>query len=180
MQIDNQTVQLILVALIALAMVVQAIVLMAAVVAMRKAASSLLEKVEEFRSSVVPLVNKTRELVTRVAPKIEGSAEDLAVLTRSLRRQTDDVQAAAEEIVTRARRQAGRIDTMLSNLLDALERAGIFMADTVAKPMRQVSALMASAKAVVESLRNSQPQPQPPPASRPQANHAPNDTDQYV
>jgi methyl-accepting chemotaxis protein len=178
MQINNQTIELILIALVAVAMVVQAIVLMAAVAAMRKAANSLVSKIEEFRSSVVPLVDKTREVFSRVAPKIEETADDLSVLTHALRQQTADVQNAADEIVSRARRQAGRIDTMLTNVLDALERAGGFMADTVAKPMRQVSALLASAKAVVESLRSSAPPPSTAPGSQP--NHAPGDSDLYV
>jgi ABC-type transporter Mla subunit MlaD len=174
MRIDNQTVQLILIALVALAMVVQAIVLMAAVVAMKKAARSMNDKMEEFRASVVPLADKARELFTRVAPKIEGSANDLAALTHALRQQTSDVQAAADEIMARARQQASRIDTMLSGVLDALERAGVFMADTVQKPVRQITALMASAKAVVESLRSTQP------TSRSQPNHAQGDSDLFV
>ncbi len=176
MPINNQTLQLLLVALIALAMAVQAIVLMVAVAAMRKATKSMADKIEEFRSSVVPLVDKTRDLVTRVAPRIEGTVDDLAVLTSALRRQTSDVQAAADDIVSRARRQASRIDQLLTNVLDALERAGVFMADTVQKPMRQVTALMASAKAVVESLRNSSPAP----ASRSQSGQGPGDSDMFV
>jgi ElaB/YqjD/DUF883 family membrane-anchored ribosome-binding protein len=178
MQINNQTIELILIALVAVAMVVQAIVLMAAVAAMRKAARSLVEKMEEFRSSVVPLVDKTRELFTRVSPKIEETADDLAVLTHALRQQTTDVQNAADEIVSRARRQANRIDSMLTNVLDSLERAGGFMADAVSKPMRQVNALMASAKAVIESLRGSAPSSASAPPAQP--NHAPGDSDLYV
>ena len=76
------------------------------------------------------------------------------MLTRALRDQTADVQAAADEIIARVRRQASRLDTMLSSVLDAVDRASAFMADTVAKPMRQLSAFLASAKAVVESLRS--------------------------
>ena len=67
------------------------------------------------------------------------------------------MQSAANEIVARVRRQASRLDTMLSSVLDAVERAGAFMADAVAKPMRQLSAVLASAKAVVESLRSAEP-----------------------
>ena len=89
--------------------------------------------------------------------------------------QAADVQSAANEIIERVRRQASRLDTMLSNVLDAVERASVFMADTVAKPMRQLSAILASAKAVVESLRTVDPA-----AARSQSNRAPGDNDMFV
>lgn len=159
MKIDNQTIQLALIALVALAMLVQAIVLLAAFVAMRKAARSINDKLEEIRSEVMPLVERTRELVTRLSPKIESTADDVAALAHSLRVQTTDVQYAANEIIARARAQAGRIDGLLSNVLDAVERTGGVLADAVNKPLRQLSAILASVKAAVESLRQYEPAP---------------------
>lgn len=172
--LDNQTIQLALVAAVALAMLIQAIVLLAALVALRKLAKSIREEIEDLRSSVMPVIENTRDLFARLAPKIEETTSDLAVLTRALRDQTADVQAAADEIIARARRQASRIDTMLSSVLDAVDRAGVFMADTVAKPMRQLSAFLASAKAVVESLRTTEG------AQRADANRASGDNDLFV
>ena len=52
-KLDNQTIQLALIALVALAMLVQAIVLFAAFIAMRKAARAVDEKLEAFDSSVI-------------------------------------------------------------------------------------------------------------------------------
>jgi signal transduction histidine kinase len=171
---DTQTLQLALVAMVALAMLIQAIVLLAALSVLRKLAKSIREEIEDLRSSVTPVVDQARDLFTRLAPKVEATTADLAVLTRALRDQTADVQAAADEIIARARRQASRIDTMLSSVLDAVDRAGVFMADTVAKPMRQLSAFLASAKAVVESLRTSEG------SSRAEANRASGDNDLFV
>lgn len=172
--LDSQTVQLALVAAVALAMLIQAIVLLAALFVLRKLARNLQEQVEDIRSSVMPVIENTRDLFDRLAPRIESTTADLAVLTRALRDQTADVQAAADEIIARARRQASRMDTMLSSVLDAVDRASAFMADTVAKPMRQLSAFLASAKAVVESLRNSEGMP------RPEQNRASGDNDMFV
>jgi ABC-type transporter Mla subunit MlaD len=172
--LDNQTIQLALVTAVALAMLLQAIVLLAVFIVIRKAARSMREDIEDLRSSVMPLVDNTRELFTRLAPKVEKTTDDLAALTHALREQTADVQSAATEIIDRARRQASRLDTLLSNVLDAVERAGSFMADTVAKPMRQLSAVLASAKAVVESLRTAEPAPR----SRP--NQTPDGNDMFV
>jgi hypothetical protein len=63
---------------------------------------------------------------------------------------------------------------MLTNFFDAVDRTGVFLTDCVNKPMRQLSALLASAKAAVESLRSSAP------ASRAQQNHVPGDNDLFV
>ncbi len=150
---DIPTLQLILVAVVALAFLVQAIVLVLVLVAVRKFARSLTEEVQDLRSAVMPIVDTTRKLVERLAPKIQETTADLAVLTRALRDQAADVQAAADDIIARARNQAGRVDSMLTSLLDAVDRATVFMAETVSRPMRQLSAFLASARAVVESLR---------------------------
>jgi hypothetical protein len=173
--LDNQTIQLALVVAIALAIVLQAIVLLALFLVIRKAARSIREDLEDLRSSIAPIIYNTRDLLTRLTPKIEETTSDLAVLTHNLRMQLVDVQTAADEIVERVRRQASRLDTMLSNLLDAVERASAFMADAVAKPMRQISAILASAKAVIESLRTADPA-----AVRAQANRANGDNDMFV
>ena len=169
-KLDIPTLQLILVAVVALAFVVQAIVLVLVLVAVRKLARSLTEEVQDLRSAVMPIVDTTRNLVERLAPKIQETTADLAVLTRALRDQAADVQAAADDIIARARNQVGRVDSMLTSLLDAVDRATVFMADAVSKPMRQLSAFLASAKAVVESLRNNEG-PHRAPANRSSSDH---------
>ena len=173
-KIDNQTVQLILVALVAFAMLAQAFVLLAAFIAMRKAARSMDEKIEAIRSSVTPLIDNTRSLVARLTPKIEQTADDLAALTHSLRVQAADVQSAADEMIARARIQGNRLDAMFSHVLDTLDRTGLFMSNAINKPMRQFAAILSSVKAVVESLRSA------PPESRSNASRASGDHDMFV
>jgi ABC-type transporter Mla subunit MlaD len=174
LNLDSQTIQLALVAAVALAMLIQAIVLLAALVALRKLAKSIRDEMEDLRSAIMPVIENTRILFARVAPKIEQTTSDIAVLTRALRDQAADVQAAADEIIGCAQLQSRRIDAMLSNVLDTVDRAGSFMADTVTKPMRQLSAFLASAKAVIESLRSTQG------ASRAETNRASSDNDLFV
>jgi len=158
-KLDNETIQLILVALVALAMLVQAIVLWAAFIAFRKVARDADEKLDDIRSSVVPLVDKTRALITSLTPKIEGATDDFAALAHSLRIQAADVQHAANEVVGHIRNHATRLDTMLSNVFDTLDRAGAFVSDAVNRPVRQIQAILASIKAVIESLRTGEPVP---------------------
>jgi signal transduction histidine kinase len=151
---DNQTIQLVIVVAVAVALAIQTIALLAALLVMRKLAKSVQKDIEQVRGTVMPLIADVRELVTRVKPRIEEATLDITVLIHSLREQTADVQSVADDVIARARRQASRIDSMFSGVLDTVDRASTFMADTVAKPMRQLSAFLASAKAVVEALRS--------------------------
>lgn len=173
-KLDNQTIQLLIFGAVALALVFQAIVLFAVFLVLRKTAKTVSEQIEEMRTAVMPIVENTRDLLVQLKPKIVDTSTDIAALTKSLRAQTADVQSAATEIVARVRTQTGRIDALLSSTLDTLERASAFMADTLAKPMRQLSALLASAKAVVETLRATEPVP------RSQRNRSSSDGDMFV
>ena len=152
-KLDQQTIQFILVVAVAVALVIQTIALVAILFIMRRLAKSVRKDIEQMRATVLPIIADVRELVARVKPRIEETTLDITVLIHALRDQTADVQSAADDIIVRARRQASRIDSMFSGVLDAVDRAGTFMADTVSKPMRQFSAFLASAKAVVEALR---------------------------
>jgi hypothetical protein len=180
-KLDNQTIQLLIFGAIALALLLQAIVLFALFIAMSKAAKAMTghaknisEKIEGMSTAVMPIVENTRDLLVQIKPKIVDTSTDIAALTTSLRVQTADVQSAATEILARVRTQSGRIDSLLTSTLDALERATGFMAETLTKPMRQLGAFLASAKAVVDSLRNSEP------PSRSQRNPSSSDSDLFV
>ena len=180
-KLDNQSIQLLLFAAVAVALVFQTIVLFTLFLVLRKTAKTITRQLEEMRTSVrpiienvIPIVENTRDLLARVTPRIVETSGDIAALTKSLREQTADVQTAATEIMARVRTQSGRIDSLLSSTLDALERATGFMTETLTKPMRQFGALLTSAKAVVESLRTSEPAP------RSQRNQSSSDSDLFV
>ena len=158
--LDRQTTQLIIVAAVALSLLVQAFVLLATFMIARKTIKKLQDDLDEARGKLLGLIDKalpilehTREFLARTTPKVEAAAADIAAVTQKLRKESDDVQAAAAELVERTRRQGARIDSMMTKTFDAVERTAGFMTHTVGKPMRQLSAVLASAKAVVETLR---------------------------
>lgn len=171
---DTQTIQLILIAVVVLAMLFQSIVLIALFVAMRKAARTASEQMENVYSSVMPLIDHSRALLDRLTPKIDKTSDDLTALMHSLRIQTDDLQTAANEIIARVRTQASRLDKLATDLLDGMDRASNLMVGAVTKPVRQVSAILGSIKAAVETLRTVDPGP------RSQPGHTPGDNDMFV
>jgi len=151
--VDNQTIELVFIGIAALALILQTIFLIVLAATINKASRSEIDEIETLRSSVMPIIYNTREAITRLSPKLEEAADELTALTHSLRAQTADVQIAASEVIGRAQRIAARLDTMASTVLDSVERAAEFMSDTVAKPIRQVTGVLASVRAIVDSLR---------------------------
>jgi ABC-type transporter Mla subunit MlaD len=104
-------------------------------------------------------------MIQNVAPNLEAATGDLATIASKLRAQTEDIQNVTDAIVTRAQTQAGRIDHLFNTVFDRVERASTFMSDTVARPLRQLSGIVASVKAAVETLRepaSSHTRPHPP------------------
>ncbi len=151
---DSQLWLLIIAGLVALALLLQAIALLAIFFGLRKTAGSLEKKIDEMRSSVMPFYQDARELFVRVAPRIERTTKDLAELAHTLRTQSDDVKSVTAEIIKNTRRQAVRLDNMATTVLDAADKAVAFTSETVVKPMRQISGVLAAVKAVVDVLRS--------------------------
>lgn len=169
--LDTQTLLLVFVAITGLAMLMQAIILLAIYLGVRKAASSIQEQISDFRASVLPAIENTRDVAQRISallvtisPKIESAAGDLAELAHGLRIQTGEIQASTLEVLERVRRQSSRLDHMFSTVLDAVDRAGGFVAEVVSKPVRQISGLLASIRAIIEALGKPAPESRPPQA----------------
>ncbi len=169
---NNETLLLFFVALTGVAVLLQAILLLALFLAVRKTAKSLQDEIESLRSTVVPAILTTRDFVLRVGPKIESITTDVADLAHDMRAQSVELQSALTEILERVRRQTSRVDAMVGNVLDGVDRAGGFVVEAVSLPMRQVSALVASAKAIIGVLRTKHPEPR--------QTHAPGDRDQFI
>jgi methyl-accepting chemotaxis protein len=151
--LDNETIMLAFVAVTGLAVVMQTIILLAIYLNVRKAAKSIKEEAEDLRSSLMPVIFNTRDFCMRLAPKIESATTDLAELTHGLRVQSVEMQISAQEIMERLHRLSSRVDTMFTGALDAVDRAGNFVAEAVDRPVRQFSGMLAGVKAVIESLR---------------------------
>jgi hypothetical protein len=60
-------------------------------------------------------------------------------------------------VLERTQRQTARVDGMVTSALDSVDKVGGFVADSVGKPVRRISALVAAARAVVQSLKATAP-----------------------
>lgn len=167
MSVNLQNALFAFVAIAALALVVQTIGMLVLLVLAGKTAKNLRKELQQYRASLLPLIEQTRAVADELAPKVEKAAADLVDIAAKLREQTTDIHVAATDILGRTRSQVSRVDHMLTVTLDHVERASVFLSDSVAKPMRQISGLVASARAVVENMRDPNPRRARPPLGRP-------------
>jgi methyl-accepting chemotaxis protein len=170
---NSQVILLVIAGLVALALLLQGFALLAIFFGLRKAAGTLREQLDDVRGSVMPFYKDAREIFVRVAPKVEQTTTDLAALTHTLRTQSDEFKSVSAEIIKNTRRQAVRIDSITTTVLDATERAVAFTSDAVVKPVRQISGVLAAVKAVVDVLCSSN-------GTRPRPNSRPGDPDMFV
>ncbi len=170
--VNHENLLLAFVAFTGLAVLLQAMILLAIFIAVRKAAQQVQTQVEDLRTSIMPVLTESREFLERVGPKLDSVATDLAELAHVLRAQSVDLQATTTEMLEKVRHQTSRLDAIFTGVLDTVDRASGVVSQTVRIPLRQLSAIAASIKAVVSTLRNGKPAPAP--------THSPADKDMFV
>jgi hypothetical protein len=150
---NNETTLLVIfVGITAVAFAVQAIVMLVAFFMMRKAVKGLQGDVQELRTTAMPILSKSRETLEKVAPKIESVSADVAEIASMLKRQSGQFQVVAGDILDRVHRQTSRVDNMFTNMADGVEHASNVVVDSVGKPVRQLTAILAGAKAFFNVL----------------------------
>jgi len=143
---------MIFVGLTAVALFGQFIVMLVAYVMVRKSIKTVQDEVSDVRSTVMPMLSRSKELLEKVAPKVESVATDIADMAQSAREQTAHIRFTADEVLARVYRQTSRMDNMITNVADGVEHAGNVVADSVTRPVRQVSAMLAAVKAFLGVL----------------------------
>lgn len=156
---NNETLLVIFVGLTGFALLVQAIVMLAAFLTLRKTVISLQSDVHELRESAMPIIEKSRDTLEKLAPKIESVSNDVSDVVRTLREQTHQFQLVAGDVLDRVHRQTSRVDNMFTGVVDGVEHASNVVVDSVARPVRQVSAFLAGAKAFLGVLATGRRRP---------------------
>ena len=186
---NTDTILLLMVGFTGVAVLLQFCVLLGIFLMTRKALATAKERADEFEASVMPLIHhskdlvqstkelvkKATEVIARLEPKLDAAATDLSEMVSSARAETARIQASVDEINDRVRRQAARVDGMITSVLNGVDRVGHFVSEAVNVPVRQVSGIVAAAKAVVDVLRAPAP-----PRHTPREPRATEDKDLFV
>jgi uncharacterized protein YoxC len=161
---NTEMILTILVAVIAVAALTQLIILFVLFLAARKGMKMAAEYAVDLRDKVVPMIEHSKELlqtsrqlITKLEPRLEAAATDVAELAHTANLESKKMSQSAEEIAERLRRQAARVDGMTTEALDRIDRAGQILDQVVTVPVRQVSGVMAAARAIIETLRSPAP-----------------------
>ena len=192
-----ETLLTLFVGIASVAVLLQGSVLLAIFLTVRKAIVTGKQEVAEFRNKVIPVLDSSKELmeagqeviraakdllksanslITDLEPHLQSAATELANMTRDIHQQANQLQGAVDEVAFKARRQVDRVDQMATSTLNGLERLGNFVNEAVNVPVRQLSGVIAAAKAVVGTLRGSAPRPR----RAPQPSPVPDDKDLFV
>jgi methyl-accepting chemotaxis protein len=165
---------MIFIGITAVAVLLQAFVLLGMFLILRKAILTGKEEAAEFRTKLIPVLDSSKVLmesgqdviktvkdfmktassvITDLEPHLESAATELADMARDIHQQANQLQGAVDEVALKARRQVDRVDHMATSTLNGLERFGSFVNQAVDLPVRQLSGIVAAAKAVVGAMR---------------------------
>lgn len=149
----TETMQLVILVLVAIALLVNSALVVVMLVGLGKLGKMMKNEVADLRASVMPMVYDTRELLTNISPKIESSADDLSAILHTLRSQSAAFESVGTEMAERLRRQASRAEDVISGLITTADRTSSAVADSVGGPIRKIAGMVASARAIMETLR---------------------------
>lgn len=145
--------QLVILVLVAIALLVNSALVVVMLVGLGKLGKMMKNEVADLRASVMPMVYDTRELLTNISPKIESSADDLTAILHTVRSQSAAFESVGTEMAERLRRQASRAEDVISGIITTADRTSNAVAGSVGGPIRKIAGMVASARAIVETLR---------------------------
>jgi methyl-accepting chemotaxis protein len=172
---QTSTIELLLTIFVAIAgvgVLLQGSVLFGIFLVVRKAVATGKAEADEYRAKLTPLIEtgsqlittgkdlvaSTETLINELRPEIKTAAAELSDMVRDIHTQVNRLQVSVDEVTQKARRQADRVDHMTTSVLNGLDRFGGFVNEAVNLPVRQVSGIVAAARAVVDTLRAPAPQ----------------------
>jgi hypothetical protein len=149
----TQTLLVIFIAIAALSILAQAGFTVAIFIAARKAEKKLMGLADDIRLHALPAIIASRDVIQDLTPKLKIIAENLAVVSTTLRTKTDKVGGLVEDVTDRAQAQATRVDGMVKGTLDHLTLAAQAIEHGIAVPVRQVNGILNGLRAGVEVMR---------------------------
>jgi methyl-accepting chemotaxis protein len=128
-------------------------VLVALYVCMNKTRQSVQLLSRNVEENVLPLLGDLRILLSETGPKLRETIAHLNGTSAIIRQETERLGLAANEIATRVRLQAMRVDGMVTRTLDRVEHTGETLQRSLRPPVRQISGLTTGIAAAIAYWR---------------------------
>jgi methyl-accepting chemotaxis protein len=142
----------IFVAVTSAAVVIQAGIIVAMFVTMRKTMSRVDSLSTQVVAKVLPVADAAQAMFIELRPKIDSLVSNINETTAVVRAQVERLDAAANDVLDRARQQAIRADEMVGSALDSVEEATASVQRAVSIPVRQFSGIVRGVTAGFEYL----------------------------
>ena len=161
---------MIFIGIAAFALLAQAFVMFGMAVGAAKAQKKLLGHVEDISNKLLPLSDKSNVLVTDLTPQIKditaraqvitGNVEEISALVRDKVNEFGPTITAANQTISeanetvrianrRTQEQVGRVNGMVTDVLDATSQLGRAIQSGITTPVREVSNIVEGLKAGV-------------------------------
>jgi ElaB/YqjD/DUF883 family membrane-anchored ribosome-binding protein len=135
----------------ALAVVMQACILLVMAIGARKTQTQAMAIVEELRASLTPILATTRQVLEDSAPKIKNITANLEHGSEVLRDQSDNLQAAMNDVVSRSRRHVEHADMIVAEALDTVDQTRASVSHLLAQPLKWATAITNGLRAGLEN-----------------------------
>jgi methyl-accepting chemotaxis protein len=154
----NETLLLIFVACTAIAIVIQAFILFALYQAAKRGAVRM-ESIERIAGRIeqqaTPVLTTARAILDDAQPRIGEITSNLTETTVTIRNSALQIAQVTNEIVEKARAQAGHIEELINNTASKVEHTTDYIQNTVVAPVRRVHAVVQALNAGLGFLKRS-------------------------
>ncbi len=147
---------LIFTGVVTFAVVLQTIILLALLVAAKVAQRKAVDQLDRLRADMRPFLDTAAELsesLKDMTPRIRAITANVQTASERLRDQVDHIDSVVGDVTGKTRRQVSRIDTMVTDTLDAIANGTRVVQDNVMAPLRQVGGWMSTIRAGMDILR---------------------------
>jgi ABC-type transporter Mla subunit MlaD len=136
------TLLIISIVVIGLAVLIQAGVLLGMYLALKKTSGKVEVLAEEVRTKVIPTAQLAHEMIVELRPKLVNVVDNVSVATTVMRDQLERLDATLTDIVDRTRLQVIRADEFVNSTMDKLEETREAVQRTVVSPVKHLSGIM--------------------------------------
>ncbi len=155
----SNTLSLIFVIFFVISVVVEVAVLVGLLVTVLKLAAKVSSLLDAAKTKTMPLVGDAHAIVQDLQPKIKTISGHLVEISTTVRDQAKQVNTTVDDVVGKTRAQAGKVDEMVSAVLDGISHAGTTVSAGVAKPVRKVSSVLHGIRVGLDTLFETRPAP---------------------
>lgn len=148
----NDTVLLVLVIVVTIAIVMQASAMMGMWLAVKKIPGQIDQIRADVKQQLDPLALSANEILTTTRDPLRTITANLAEISQTMRQRSTQVDAVVEELVDKSREQILRADQLMSNLADKIETTTDKVQETILTPLGEISAVVKGIQSGVDFL----------------------------